>query len=167
MNDKTLEPEISLSGLGAAIGIAGLSLKGGHITKKKSRELIFETSYCKTCRNIDASISSKESHHLEMQSNSRTELVIIPHGLSVFLKDINFHHEELALRIQDLKTSLDGIYRKWQKVGSNPCKCNKVGRKLMFELKKGIIITCWIIIDSIGNKIVFRLSYGGGNVQCP
>lgn len=168
LTDKTFEPKISLTGPESTTGsMPELGIGLGHLTRKKSRELLVETTLCNTCRNIDAGISARDSNHLEVESSASAESIIIPHSLSVLLRNSGVEDDEITSGLQGIRKKFQEIYTKWKKTGGiNQCKCNKVGKKLMFEIKLGLVITCWIIIDSIGSKMVFRLAYGGGKVVC-
>lgn len=164
--DKTLEPEISVK-VGPVRNLADLSLKGGHISKIRSDELTLDTTYCTICRNIDAGILKKDSLHMELKSSTTTNVIIIPHSLAIFLQTLNLEPKELISLIHDLRTPLQRFYEKWRPTGRNPCKKNKAGRELEFQIRNNNIVKLWVIIDSIREKIAFRLSYGGGNVKCP
>lgn len=137
--DKTLEPQVAIE-VGSTQDLAKLSLKGGHISKIKSNELTIDTTYCTTCRNIDAGILSKDSLHLEIESANTNELVIIPHSLAIILKTLNLEPKELTSLVHELKSALDGIYKKWQLTGRNPCKKSRTGKEVELQIKNRKIV---------------------------
>jgi len=149
------------------LGIEKISASLGSLQSKKDSEYTMISKYCKTCLNIHVSESSTQSKPIELFSYSTSKKIVIPYTLAGHLKSVSYQTSDLQKLAYNLSKKLDKMYKGWLKKGLNPCKCNRMGYKIKLKLKQGTVIMCWVIIDMIENKVVYRLSYGGGNVTCP
>ncbi len=155
---KKLEPKL---------GIMKISASLGSLQSKKGSEYTMISKYCKKCLNIHVSDSFTQSEPLELFSESANKKIVIPYTLAVHLKSMRYQISDLQKLAYELGKKFDKMYKKWSKKGLNPCKSNRMGYKIKLQLKQETVIMCWVIIDMIENKIVYRLSYGGGNITCP
>jgi len=157
--EKVLEPEVNLEPTGLPI-----KFKGGRWGRMRHKEFHFKVTYCKTCKNIDVVDKSKPK---EIISNRHNASIVIPSILNSQLEIHSYEPQEIIQLINSVTNRLEKIYKKWSQAGGiNPCKGNRVGKKIKLALYSGIKIPCYVIVEAIRNKIVFRLSYGGSNVNC-
>ncbi len=153
-----LKPEVSYQKIKASVG---------SLTRKKESGTSYITKFCTTCRNIDAVNIENPTPPLEAYISDFQKWVIIPYMLSTHLKGIKYDEVEITRLLRCIRNCLEKIYNKWSIDGLNICKCNHMGRKIIIPLKHGVGIMCWVIVDSIKNKIYLRLSYGGNKIECP
>ena len=143
------------------------SASAGSIGRKKVATLSYISKFCKLCRNIDAADPSEVTIPIEAYSSELKKTIIIPHILATHLKTIEYEPEEMVKLISKIKEKLETFYNKWSITGVNPCGDEHVGKKIEVRLKHGVEIMCWVIVDSLKDKAVLRLSYGGGKITCP
>ena len=152
------KPEVSYEKIKASLG---------SITRKKESDTSYITKFCITCRNIDAVDPTNPTPPLEAYVSDSGKWVVIPYILATHLKGIRYDEVEIIKLIRRIRICLEKIYNKWSIDGLNPCKCDHMGKKITISLKHGVGIMCWVIVDSIKNKIYLRLSYGGNKITCP
>lgn len=152
------KPEVSYEKIKASLG---------SITRKKETDSTYITKFCITCRNLDAADPKNPTPPLEAILSDSKKRVIIPYILATHLKNIQYDEAEMIKLIRCIKNCLEKIYNKWSIDGLNPCKCDHMGKKITIPLKNKVGIMCWVIVDSIKNKIYLRISYGGNKITCP
>jgi hypothetical protein len=158
---KTFEPNIDLAGLGASVSM-------GSISRKKDVMITYPTKLCRKCLNIHVADPSLATKPVTVKSSLSQTSIVIPFTLSLHLKTLEYEPQDITTLVANIREKLDRIYlKKYSKSGINPCKKGRMGYKLKLMLKRRIKILCWVIIDAVGNEIVYRLCYGGGKVQCP
>lgn len=153
-----LKPEVSYKKIKGSLG---------SITRKKESETNYITKFCTTCRNIDAINEINPTPPLEAYNSDLEKWIVIPYMLSTHLKSIKYDEVEIAKLLNCIKNCLEKIYNSWSIDGLNPCKSEHMGKKIIIPLKHGVGIMCWVIVESITNKIYLRLSYGGNKIRCP
>lgn len=151
------KPEVSYKQLG---------ISGGSITKQKETGGKYISKFCLTCRNIDA-VNIGTTRPLEAYSSRIDKIIIIPSTLTTHLSSICYEPDEISTLIKKISKCLLKIHNSWSIQGNNPCKEDRVGRKISFQLKHGVEVTCWVIVETIKNKIYLRLTYGGNKITCP
>jgi len=156
--EDQLKPEVSYQKIKASVG---------SITRKKESGTSYITKFCVICRNIDAVDPANPTPTLEAYLSDSEKWVVIPYVLATHLKGIKYDVIEISKLIRCIRKCLEKIYNKWSIDGLNPCKCDHMGKKITIPLKHGVGIMCWVIVDSIKNKIYLRLSYGGNKITCP
>ena len=158
--DKVIDPEINIP---EETGIP-VKFRVGKYGKMKSKEFHFRDTYCKTCKNINVVDIGNPK---EVTSNRNKAAIVIPTILNEQLEINDYQPDEIIQLITSITKKLEKIYKKWSEDGgNNPCQGNKVGRKIKIQLHSGWKIPCNVIVETICRKIVFRLCYGGGNVNC-
>jgi len=157
--EKVLEPEVSLESIGLP-----MKFKGGRWGKIKNKEFHFKVTYCKVCKNIDVVDYTKPK---EIISNKHNAEIVIPSILDNQLKIHDYEPYDIIQLVNSITKRLEKTYQKWSQGGGyNPCRRNHVGKKIKLLLHSGLKIPCWVIVETVRNKIVFRLCYGGSNVNC-
>lgn len=154
---KMLEP---------SVGFSEIKLSLGSLSKKNVQDYTYDSTLCQTCINIHVIDQSDIVHPFEIQSSNNQTSIIIPYTLQVQLKNLQYQEDEIIKLIHGVRIKLDKIHKRWSKRGHNPCKRGNMGYKLSLKLKRGTKINPYVIVDRIQDRIVFRLCYGGGKVDC-
>lgn len=159
--EKVLDPEITLPEPNTGIPI---KFRGGKYGKMKGKEFHYKSTYCKTCRNIDVIELNEPKSIISNKNNAE---IVIPTILNEQLEIHSYEPYDVIQLMRSITKKLEKIYKQWSQGGGiNPCKGNHVGRKIKIVLRSGLKIPCWVIVETIHRKIVFRLCYGGSNVEC-
>ena len=168
-NLKTIKnPISSIKEKNFKLGVTydGLIPLGVSASWKKGSETSYNTAFCVTCRNLDATNSTNPTRPLIIPPNYLNKHIVIPHLLCTHLTN-NYDDAKIKGTIMSISDNLEKIYNKWSQSGVNPCKYDHVGKKIIIRLKFRVSITCWVIVDSVQDRIYLRLSYGGNKIICP
>lgn len=137
----------------------GLSVSLG---KDKGSSLSYQTRFCKKCYNIHVADSSTIYDPILIGA-----MFVIPYALAVLLKTNCYTEKDILQFVLDNAEMLKRIQNKWSKKGEVPCRHGRVGYKMKLKLKNDLKIMCWIIVDTIRDKLAYRMAYGGAKVNCP
>jgi len=155
---KEFKPEITYHNVGVT---------AGSIKRKTGSTMRYISKFCKLCRNLEATELKNPTPPLEAYASDLKKTIIIPYTLATHLNAVEYEPDEIISLISKIKSKLNTIYNRWSITGVNPCKDEHVGKKLEIKLKHGVEIICWVIMDSFKDKVLIRLSYGGGKITCP
>ena len=159
--EKLFKPEVH-------VDIGGVSVGGSIVSNAESdrMEHHFPSNQCQICLNTYAINICTETKPLELCPSGNLPVVIIPHLLHIVLHSHKYDIVGIYNLIVMTKNKLRRIHTKWSKNGINPCVKNKLGYKTTLLLKNGVKLDCWVIIDSIRQKLAYRLVFGGRDVSC-
>jgi len=164
VNAQSTDQHAKRRGFTADVKIAdiGLSVSLG---KDKGSSLSYQTRFCKKCYNIHVVDSSTIYDPILISSSG--VMFVIPYTLAVLLKTNCYREKDILQFVSDNAEMLKRIQNKWSKKGEVPCKRGRVGYKMKLKLKNDLKIMCWIIVDTIRDKLARRMAYGGAKVNCP
>lgn len=159
-SSKVFKPE------GSVTGSDGTEVRGslGHLGSFRGTEYVFTTNQCQTCYN--ANVINTSVLTTPIMASSAQKLMVIPHLLMARLFESQYKLEDIPELLHEHKSNLNKIERKWSNNGVNPCKKNHLGYKITLKLKN-MKIHCWVIVDMLNEKLAFRLTYGGEDIECP
>jgi len=149
-------------------GMHDVKLSLGSLSKKKGQDYTFDSTLCHTCNHIHVVDQLGMSMPVEIQQSNNPISVIVPYTVQVQLKTLEYEEDEIIRLIHSQRKKLGKIHKRWSKRGGhNPCKRGNMGYKISLKLKRGTPIPCYVIVDRIQDRTVFRLCYGGGKTECP
>jgi hypothetical protein len=169
---KGRKTESSIGGklAGGFNGLLEGHLAGDH---KRTSDTDLTATYskkkCETCLNDHIENHNTVYHPVVIESTSTELAVVIPYSLYTYLYSRGVRENDLREFVSQIRGELDIIEERWLKnSGTIPCKCRKRGFKLRIRTTYTTTpFESWIILDDLKGKKVYRLTFGGGNVDCP
>jgi hypothetical protein len=161
--DKMIDPQVGIVDPNSGMNF---NVKIFSWTKGKKKELLVKTNQCRVCRNIDVVDNTVSNHPITLISSAHNTGVVIPFILERLFHNNQYTEREIAVLVNELRDRLGSIYKSWTKKGINPCRGNHVGKKIKIALTNGMMTWCWVIVDTLDRDIVFRLTYGGRDIEC-
>lgn len=165
VNVKVSEDAEKSKGVNPNLSVGGHGISIGHFETAKGSSVSFDSKRCRKCLNVNVidSTNPSEPMIIDMQSYE----IVIPFSLFNVLDLIQIKSvKDILNLINNYIIDITKHSKNYFKKGINPCRKNRVGYKLKIEIN-AYTIFCWVIVDIVDNKLIYRLSYGGLNIRCP
>ncbi|MGC9124002.1 MAG: hypothetical protein ACP5IB_08065 [Thermoplasmata archaeon] len=135
--------------------------------KENSNSILIDTYYCPKCKKINVEINEAPKEILYEDNNLKIHF-LIPFSFENFLINIDISKSELKKLLNSLSQSImKHDYKKYVKIGENPCKRNQIGFKHILKIHS-LKIKIYILVELTSNRkeINVRIIYDGGKSIC-
>ncbi len=146
-----------------SLGITSTKFTAGKNTIQ-GRDIHYEVSKCNFCRNFAEDLQVN-TEPLIFPIQDEDVAVSIPPTLRNLFKELKSTDEEIVSFLIKNESKFIPVLNYYQKKGRNPCRCKKIGYKINTNFKD-ISIELWAAIDYTNSMKLFRIIFGGDNVNC-
>jgi hypothetical protein len=135
------------------------------ISNHSTDQIEYSNTYCDTCKKTSAA-GNNAPFVIIIKVREIYFHFLLPYTLIELFRGFNINESRLKRMLENMTISIDRIFRKYTRSGTNPCKRYKIGYKKVLNLN-GQRIYVWILLSNLNNgRKLVRFVYGGGKSFC-